>query len=172
MGNDVKETTGIDIAEDRAIEIAATHSPDDVRSPGGSFCTVVSVDPQVLEERGAEAEAVHGISAAESAQGPNFIEAWRRFLQWTDALLQAAVVESPPDTDDEEPREPRMPDEPPVLLLAAHNGVRFDFPLLLFELLRHNLPCESFERWLFVDTLDVVRMSKKGCLKLRGSVVV
>ena len=48
-------------------------------------------------------------------------------------------------------------------------GVRFDFPLLLFELLRHNLPCESFERWLFVDTLDVVRMSNKGCLKLRES---
>ena len=122
----VKETTGIDIAEDRAIEIAATHAPDDVCSPGGSFCTVVSVDPQVLEERGAEAEAVHGISAAESAQGPNFIEAWRRFLQWTDALLQAAVVESPPDTDDDQPREPRMPDEPPVLLLAAHNGVSGD----------------------------------------------
>ena len=35
MGSNVKETTGIDIAEDRAIEIAATHSPDDVRSPGG-----------------------------------------------------------------------------------------------------------------------------------------
>ena len=32
MGSNVKETTGIDIAEDRTIEIAATHSPDDVRS--------------------------------------------------------------------------------------------------------------------------------------------
>ena len=117
------ETTGIDIVEDRAIEIAATHAPDDVRSPGGSFCTVVSVDPQVIKERGAEAEAVHGISAAESAQGPNFVEAWRRFLEWTDALLQAAVDESPPDTDDDEPRESRMPDETPALLLAAHVGV-------------------------------------------------
>ena len=126
MGSNVEETTGIDIAADRTIEIAATHAPDDARSPGGSFCTVVSVDSHVLEERGAEAEAVHGISAAESAQGPNFVEAWRRFLQWTDALLQAAVVESPPDTDDDQPREPRMPDEPPVLLLAAHNGVSGD----------------------------------------------
>ena len=126
MGSNVKETTGIDIAEDRAIEIAAIHAPNDVHSPGSSFCTVVSVDPQLIKERGAEAQAVHGISATESAQGPNFIEAWRRFLQWTDALLQAAVVESPPDTDDDQPREPRMPDEPPVLLLAAHNGVSGD----------------------------------------------
>ena len=46
--------------------------------------------------------------------------------------------------------------------------MRFDFPLLLFEVLRHALSCAPFEHWLFVDTLDVLRgVRGKGCLKLQ-----
>ena len=89
------------------------------------FCTVVRVDPAILKERGGEAFTVHGISSEEIAQGPCFVEAWRRFLDWTEDLLNMAVTESEPDTDDDDdPRLPRLPDEPPILLLAAHNGVR------------------------------------------------
>ena len=68
---------------------------------------------------------MHGIADDEIAQGPCFVEAWRRFLDWTDFLLNTAVTESDPDTDDDDdPRLPRLPGEPPILLLAAHNGVR------------------------------------------------
>jgi len=53
-------------------------------------------------------------------------------------------------------------------LNRAHSKVRFDFPLLLFEVLRHALPCDPFEQWLFVDTLDVLRgVGGRGCLKLQ-----
>jgi hypothetical protein len=46
--------------------------------------------------------------------------------------------------------------------------VRFDFPLLLCELLRHGLSCTPFERWLFVDTLVALQAARRhGCLKLQ-----
>ncbi len=46
--------------------------------------------------------------------------------------------------------------------------VRFDFPLLLCEVLRHGLPCWPFECWIFVDTIAVLQAtSQHGCLKLQ-----
>ena len=46
--------------------------------------------------------------------------------------------------------------------------MRFDFPLLLCEVLRHGLPCWPFERWLFVDTIAVLQaMTQHGCMKLQ-----
>jgi hypothetical protein len=45
--------------------------------------------------------------------------------------------------------------------------VRFDFPLLLCQLLRHGLSSRPFERWLFVDTLAALQAATRlGCLKL------
>ena len=118
------ETTGVDVARDRIVELAAMRAPADARFIGDSFCTVVRVDPAILRERGGAAATVHGIAEEEIAQGPCFPEAWRRFLDWTEDLLNTAVTESKPETDDDDPRLPRLPDEPPILLLAAHNGVR------------------------------------------------
>ena len=52
------------------------------------------------------------------------LEAWARFLQWVEGLLNTAIVDIiDTDTDDDEPRAPQL-EESPVLLLAAHNGVR------------------------------------------------
>ena len=118
------ETTGVDVARDRIVELAAMRAPADARYMGGCFCTVVQVDPEILRERGGEAAAVHGISDDEIAKGPCFVEAWHRFLEWTEDLLNMAVTESEPDTDDDDPRLPRLLHEPPILVLAAHNGVR------------------------------------------------
>jgi DNA polymerase III epsilon subunit-like protein len=120
------ETTGIDVARDRIVELAATQAPADPRLEGSSYSTVVSVDPQILKERGGEAAAVHGITDEEISLGPCFREAWARFLQWVEGLLNTAVVESldiDTDTDDDEPRAQQL-EESPVLLMAAHNGVR------------------------------------------------
>ena len=108
------ETTGVDIALDRIVELAATHAPADPRFAGGSFSTVVRVDPSILRARGKEAAEVHGISEEEVAAGPGFVEAWSRFLQWTDALLNGAVLEADPDTSDDEPQ------RPPVNTLVNH----------------------------------------------------
>ena len=121
------ETTGVDVTQDRIVELAALHAPTDHRLAGGSYSTTICVDPQILQERGAEAAEVHGISDDEIAQGPDFAEAWARFLQWTDALLNTSVKEDDWDTDEDEPRAPQLT-ELPVLLLAAHNGVLSSAP--------------------------------------------
>ena len=130
------ETTGVDVAQDRIVELAACHAPADHRLAGGSYSSTVRVDPQILKERGAEAAEVHGISDAEIAQGPDFAEAWARFLQWTDDLLNTSVQEGSSDTDDEEPRAPQLT-ETPMLLLAAHNGVRASAPARLDNMNSH-----------------------------------
>ena len=66
---------------------------------------------------------MHGITDEEIALGPCFREAWAGFLRWADDLLNTAVVDIDTDTDDDEPRAPQL-EESPVLLMAAHNGVR------------------------------------------------
>ena len=160
------ETTGVDTTRDRVVEIAALHCPADPRFFGGAFSTVVRVAPEILVERGPAATAVHGISDEEVATGPDFPVAWRRFLTWTDAVLNAAVLESP-GSDDDAPFSPRLLPEP-VLVLAGHNAFGFDFPVLLAECLRHGLACECFRRWLFADTLQVSQtLVAYGCRKLQ-----
>ena len=112
----------MDVARDRICELAATHAPADHRLAGGSYSSIVWVDPNILKERGGEAAAVHGISDREIALAPKFVEAWARFLQWTEDLLNGSVRDDSQDTDEDEPRAPQL-EEAPVLLLAAHNGV-------------------------------------------------
>ena len=45
----------------------------------------------------------------------------------------------------------------------------FDFAMLLFECQRHSVPWSPLERWLFVDTLEVLRAVgvEGGCQKLQ-----
>ena len=170
------ETTGLDVFSDRIVELAATHAPADARFHGGSFSTVVRVDQSILTERGADAALVHGISDEEIGEGPDFKLAWHRFLTWTDDLLNAATVERSADSDDEAEIPagfPQLLPEPPVLLIAGHNSIRFDFTLLLCECLRHCVPCECFRQWLFVDTLHVVKaLAEHSCMKLQELVFI
>ena len=50
-------------------------------------------------------------------------------------------------------------------------GIRFDFAMLLFELVRHGMSWGPLERWLFVDTLSLVQAvglsNLGGCAKLQ-----
>ena len=159
------ETTGVNITKDRIIEIAAVHAHGDIRMNCESFSTTVRVDPDILEERGLEAFEVHGITNEEIKQGPSFEQAWIRFLACIDDVMNSATkydVESDDDMG--------LPTllENPVVVLVAHNGIRFDFPLLLCELLRHNLSTTMFEKLYFVDTLHVFKdLNQYGCIKLR-----
>lgn len=152
------ESTGLDVARDRIVEIGAA-------SANGNFSTVVS--PGI-----SSTSAVHGIEEEELAQGPTFPTAWMRFVTFAEGLVNAAVQEDDEDSDDDSPRLLRPPDEPPAVLLAAHNGERFDYAMLLCECYRHGLPWVSLERWRFVDTLWVLRALTAvdpicGCLKLQ-----
>jgi len=61
--------------------------------------------------------------------------------------------------------------ELPTVVIAAHNGVRFDFAMLLFETSRHGMSWGALEQWLFVDTLAIVQAvgieTLGGCAKLQ-----
>ena len=61
--------------------------------------------------------------------------------------------------------------EPPVVCLAAHNGFRFDYPMLLCECLRNHIPWSPMMRWRYVDTLALTRALDSelygGCFKLQ-----
>ena len=152
------ETTGLDVARDRIVEIGAAAS-------NGNFSTVVS--PGIPSS-----SAVHGIEEEELVQGPAFPTAWMRFVTFAEGLANAAVQENSGDSEDDSPRLLRPPDEPPVVLLAAHNGERFDYAMLLCECSRHGISWAPLERWCFVDTLWVLRAmasveSISGCFKLQ-----
>ena len=167
------ETTGTDVSRDRIVEFAALQVHELQEVPGPSYATVVSVESEILTARGADAAKVHKIDDAEIALGPSFPEVWSRFLEFVEYLLNTTVHEdsdSSSDSADGSPRLARPPDETPLLLLAAHNGHRFDFAMLLFECHRHKLSTTPFERWYFVDTIAVVRAAQEEvghCAKLQ-----
>jgi hypothetical protein len=146
------------------------------------------------------ASAIHGIADEEIATSHNFPIVWERFLDFVERILNDYVQDDTSESDREEPGPPRMPDEPPALLVAAHNGYvvldcsrhmhllsihwppnmhnlhffprryRFDFAVLLAEIVRHELALTPFRRWLFVDTLTILDASKDevgSCLELQ-----
>ena len=160
------ETTGVDIMSDRIVEIAAIHSHSDVRMTGGCFSSTVRVDEDVLAARGREAFQVHGITNGEIYRSPDFKEVWQRLLQWIDDIKNNATTCDEFDSEDDIGA-PKLLEEP-VVVLAAHNGIKFDFPMLLCELLRHGLSTATFDDWYFVDTLHVFKsLNPYGCVKLQ-----
>ena len=54
--------------------------------------------------------------------------------------------------------------------LFCQHRYRFDFAVLLAEVVRHKLSLSPFRRWLFVDTLAILDATKDevgACLKLQ-----
>ena len=122
------------------------------------------MDPMILESRGKEAAKVHGITDQEIQQGPTFKEAWMRFLKWVGGLANMTILDE--DSDDDTTQPTLLED--PIIVLAAHNGFKFDFPILLCELLRNNTSTMILEQWYFVDTLQLFRsLNEYGCIKLQ-----
>ena len=162
------ETTGVDATSDRIVELAATQGGS---QPGASFATVVRVADDILQSPAAQgAAAVHGIPREEIALGPDFPEVWIRFQAFVDGLVNSALTDSDISTDDSEPLAGARPASvSPTVLLAAHNGLKFDFPALLCECRRHRLQLSAVGDWLFVDTLPVLAavQARTQCLKLQ-----
>ena len=163
------ETTGVSVVEDRIVELAAVQIlPSNL--PGFSFSTTVFVETDILEKRSQEAAQVHGIGQLEIAVSPTFPEVWKAFMHFLGSLSNSYIQESASDTDDDPSELPMICEDPPVILIGAHNGIKFDFAMLLFECYRHNLDTSVFEQWVFVDTMHVVSASKEimgSCLKLQ-----
>ena len=120
---------------------------------GECFSTTVCVDPMILESRGKEASQVHGITDQEIRHGPTFKEAWMRFVKWIDDVANITMRDE--DSDDDM-RQPTILEDP-VIVLVAHNGFKFDFSMLICELLRNNISTMIWEQWYFIDTLQLFR---------------
>ena len=159
------ETTGVDVSSDHIVELACCHAPSDPHIGGAVFSTVVRA---TAEDTAAH---VHGITQREIAAAPAFSIAWARFLEFVDHLQRIAVHEHSDSECEPEACPTMLSPELPTVLLAAHNGHRFDFAVLLFELLRHGMCWGPLEQWLFVDTLAVVQAvgvsTLGGCAKLQ-----
>ena len=115
------ETSGRDVSQCRIVELAATQVFDRIGLPGASFAQVVKVDDEILRTPSAmAASAVHGISDDEILASPPFTTVWRRFLDFIESVLNNYVQDN--GDSDEEHGLPQPPDDPPTLLMAAHNG--------------------------------------------------
>jgi len=151
------------VASDQIVELAAYHAPSERDLRGAAFSTVVNASAQDT------AFHVHGIEAMEVAQGPQFGVVWCRFVSFVEELQRQFVLDQSDSECEDTPVV--LPFEVPTVILAAHNGVKFDFAMILFECRRHGCKWEpSFEDWLFVDTLSIVQSvvaDLGGCAKLQ-----
>ena len=165
------EATGVDPTFDRVVEFAVIAAVGPPSASPPCFSTVVCVDADFNEKHGAKAGEIHGITPEEIARGPDFATAFAEFLSFVDGLMNTALdTESNDDDEEEEPDLPRMAEEPPRIVIAAHNGVKYDFAMLLCECERNKLPWQRMDQWLFVDTLhifDAIPVDLGGCKKLQ-----
>ena len=116
------ETTGTSVGRCRVVELAAAQAFDQPGLPGACFAEVVRVPYGILQRPEAQAAAVvHGISNHEIETSHTFPVVWERFLHFVDRTL-TAFVKDDSDSEQDQVGPPRIPDEPPLVLLAAHNG--------------------------------------------------
>ncbi len=154
------ETTGLDIGSDEIVEIGAIAD-----ACGAIYSTVVQ--PRLLPTPG---PTVHGIPDEELREGPRFVEAFARLARFFDAVAESAIEDGDASEDDG-PGPPRLRESMPTILIVAHNGVKFDFPMLLGECLRQKVSWSSLSRWRYADSLEVFRLMESdvtvGCVKLQ-----
>ncbi len=153
------ETTGLSLGSDEIVEIGALAD--------GSLATFSTVVRPVALPADT---GVHGISPAELLQGPAFPEAFDRMAEFLVRLAAAASTSEDSSSSDESwPEPPRLRSTPPRILLAAHNGLRFDFGFIMSMCWRSSMPRPALGDWLYVDTLDVLRATDASgaCFKLQ-----
>ena len=138
------ETTGLSPSNDHIVQLSATCG-------SSTFNEYVYTAKKI----NAKASLVTGITAETIAGKPEFGAVCSKFLAWL-ANMGGGKGGS------------RSPQKKPVLpvLLVAHNGLRFDFPLLLHEMQRHGIPPSDLEDKGgvkgYFDTLAAARHAFKG----------
>ena len=138
-----------------------------VSDSGASFATVV----QPTCDSEPSAAAVHGIGWEEMRHGPSFSVMFERFcafLQDAEAAAMATCDDSSDEDGDHTQSALPTPAFAPTIVLAAHNGKRFDGSVLVHECIRNGAPVAHLARYKWVDTMDVIRAcSSAGCFKLQ-----
>ena len=117
------ETTGTAVGVCRIIELAAAQAGDCLGCSGACFAQVVRAPKEVLQSPEAQAPAaIHGIPNHEIETSHGFPVVWERFLAFVERILNDYVQDDSDSEHEECGGPPRMPDEPPTLLIAAHSG--------------------------------------------------
>ena len=149
------ETSGLSVISDHIVEIGA------VADHGAVFSTVVR--PPSMPS----GPAVHGISNAELQVAPPFSTAFARLVRFIDCLAEAVVSDDESSSDDASGL-PCLKGELPHIVIAAHNGMKFDFAMLASECYRHASSPDALVRWKYVDTLEVAKAARMfDCVKLQ-----
>ena len=78
------ETTGVDVASDQIVELAADHAVAERDLRGAAFSTIVNASAQDT------AVHIHGIGASELSQGLPFGVAWSRCLDFVVGLQRVS----------------------------------------------------------------------------------
>ncbi len=140
-----------------------------VADTGSRFATVV----RPTCESDPSAAAVHGISCEEMSHSPSFPLVFERFCSFLQDAESAALTtcdDSSDDDDDAYHTRPALPTPSfaPTVVLAAHNGKRFDGSVLVHECLRNGAPVSRLARYKWVDAMNVMRAcSSASCSKLQ-----
>ena len=149
------ETTGLSILTDNIVEIGV------VDEHGATFSTVVC--PPIVPA----GPAVHGIAHSELQQGPSFACAFERLAKFLDHIAEGVVTDDESSADEVDSH-PRLKSELPEVVMVAHNGIKFDFAMLLSECCRCLMPLCPLARWRYVDTMDVAKAAGMlDCVKLQ-----
>ena len=158
------ETSGLNPLEDEIVELGAV-----AHRCGARFATTVK--PTQMPDNCEP--TVHGIGADELVLSPPFKDVFLRFATFLDNLADNAVETSESDSSQPqfEERILRLRSPTPRILLAAHNGRKFDFPFMASEALRCGIPLWRFETWAYVDTMVLGAAAAStvgtGCAKLQ-----
>ena len=155
------ETDSLDPLSWNIVEIGAL-----VGGSRAAFSTVVNPGCRGTREAG----AVHGIAQEELEHGPPFVEAFQRLDQFL-RFASVSVLASDSDSGDDEAAPPAAMRPDLEIALVGHNALRFDYPFLLAECLRAGLGSSTMSRWVFVDTMDLLRATDCAgeCKKLQCS---
>ena len=167
------ETSGLDVLHDEVLEIAIT-----AHLSSAQFATTV------LPQRLPEGLGVHGIEQDELLSGVPFDRAFNLlvdFLQdvvkdqlfenhaWQEESMQELVKEFVASESLSQCSGHRL--SHPIVLLAGHNGLKFDFPMLVSECLRHGCNVFQLAAYYYCDTLPLVRAFAAhigdGCARLQ-----
>ena len=148
------ETSGLDVLHDEVLEIAVTADPS-----GAQFATTV------LPMRLPEGLGVHGIAQDELLSGVPFACAFQRMIAFLQDVVNDALFAAGTSCEECVERDawwptPRFPGgrlSNPSVLLASHNGFKFDFPMLVSECCRHRCDLPQLAEFYFCDTLPLAR---------------
>ena len=153
---------GLDVTTCEIVEIAGM-----VERTKATFASIVK--PTNLHAATASV-SIHGIGVEEMQQSPPFPIVFERFLNFLrDAASTSLAMQLDSDEElDSLERLPILQCPAPEIVLAAHNGVRYDGPVIVHECARHGLSMSTLCEFKWLDTLHVARACAFApCLKLQ-----